>query len=91
MRTCCSAIVAVSPRTHARCALRRAFRSGRFSVVRGAVYLKEGNKYAVKVVENNSLGDEENLDALETEVRSPPTQGVAAAAASARHCSSGVL
>jgi len=36
--------------------------------VRGAVYLKEGNKYAVKVVENNSLGDEENLDALETEI-----------------------
>lgn len=43
-------------------------RSGRFSVVKGALHLKERSKYAVKVVENKSLGDEENLEALETEV-----------------------
>ena len=45
-------------------------RSGRFSVVNSAVHLKEKCKYAVKVVENKSLTDEENLEALETEVRS---------------------
>ena len=45
-----------------------AARSGRFSVVRSAVHLAEKAKYAVKVVENKSLGDEENLEALETEV-----------------------
>jgi len=43
-------------------------RSGRFSVVKGALHLKERSKYAVKVVENKSLGDEENLEALETEI-----------------------
>ena len=42
---------------------------GRFSVVQAAVHKKEGAKYAIKVVENDSLGDEENLEALETEVR----------------------
>lgn len=41
---------------------------GRFSVVKGALHLKERSKYAVKVVENKSLGDEENLEALETEI-----------------------
>lgn len=41
---------------------------GRFSVVRGALHLKEKAKYAVKVVENESLADEENLEALETEI-----------------------
>ena len=55
-------------------------RSGRFSVVNSAVHLKEKCKYAVKVVENKSLTDEENLEALETEVR-------AAAAAAQRRCS----
>lgn len=43
-------------------------RRGRFSVVRGALHRKEKSKYAVKVVENKSLSDEENLEALETEV-----------------------
>ena len=43
-------------------------RSGRFSVVQSAVHLREKAKYAVKVVENKSLGDEENLEALETEI-----------------------
>ena len=37
-------------------------------MVRAAVHLTEGAKYAVKVVENKSLEDEENLEALETEV-----------------------
>jgi hypothetical protein len=41
---------------------------GRFSVVNSAVHLKENAKYAVKVVENKSLADEENLEALETEI-----------------------
>jgi serine/threonine protein kinase len=41
---------------------------GRFSVVQSAVHLKEKARYAVKVVENKSLGDEENLEALETEI-----------------------
>ena len=39
-------------------------------MVNSAVHLKEKCKYAVKVVENKSLTDEENLEALETEVRS---------------------
>ena len=42
---------------------------GRFSVVQAATHKKEGAKYAVKVVENDSLGDEENLEALETEIK----------------------
>jgi len=41
---------------------------GRFSVVKSATHLKENAKYAVKVVENKSLTDEENLEALETEI-----------------------
>lgn len=41
---------------------------GRFSVVKSAMHLKENTRYAVKVVENKSLGDEENLEALETEI-----------------------
>lgn len=41
---------------------------GRFSVVRSATHKKEGATYAVKVVENSSLTDEENLEALETEI-----------------------
>lgn len=41
---------------------------GRFSVVQAATHKKENAKYAVKVVENDSLGDEENLEALETEI-----------------------
>jgi len=41
---------------------------GRFSVVKCATHLKEKAKYAVKVVENKSLTDEENLEALETEI-----------------------
>ena len=47
-------------------------RSGRFSVVRQATHLKENVGYAVKEVENESLDDEENLEALETEVRPKP-------------------
>lgn len=42
---------------------------GRFSVVQAATHKKEGARYAVKVVENDSLGDEENLEALETEIK----------------------
>ena len=42
---------------------------GRFSVVQAATHKKEKAKYAVKVVENDSLGDEENLEALETEIK----------------------
>jgi len=42
---------------------------GRFSVVRGAIHLKENVGYAVKEVENESLDDEENLEALETEIK----------------------
>ena len=42
---------------------------GRFSVVQAATHKTEGAKYAVKVVENDSLGDEENLEALETEIK----------------------
>jgi serine/threonine protein kinase len=41
---------------------------GRFSVVQAATHIKENAKYAIKVVENDSLNDEENLEALETEV-----------------------
>ena len=44
-------------------------RRGRFSVVQAAIHKKEGARYAVKVVENDSLGDEENLEALETEIK----------------------
>ena len=78
-----------SGRTYA-CA-RACIRSGRFSVVQSAEHLKEGTKYAVKVVENKSLSDEENLEALETEVRSrrhrhrPSRTIVAAATAVPRH------
>jgi len=42
---------------------------GRFSVVRSALHNKEDARYAVKVVENASLSDEENLEALETEIK----------------------
>lgn len=42
---------------------------GRFSVVCSALHNKENEHYAVKVVENESLADEENLEALETEIR----------------------
>jgi len=42
---------------------------GRFSVVKQATHLKEGVGYAVKEVENDSLDDEENLEALETEIQ----------------------
>jgi len=41
---------------------------GRFSIVQHSVHLKEQVPYAAKVVENKSLGDEENLEALETEI-----------------------
>lgn len=43
-------------------------RSGRFSEVKSAIHTGEGLTYAVKVVANESLGDEENLEALETEI-----------------------
>ena len=46
----------------------RAYR-GRFSVVQAAVHKGEGTRYAIKVVENDSLSDEENLEALETEIK----------------------
>eukprot|EP00964_Phaeocystis_antarctica_P027804 scaffold15679_cov66-Phaeocystis_antarctica.AAC.7 len=42
---------------------------GRFSVVQAATHKQEGSRYAVKVVENSSLDDEENLEALETEIK----------------------
>jgi len=42
---------------------------GRFSVVRQATHLRENVGYAVKEVENESLDDEENLEALETEIK----------------------
>jgi len=42
---------------------------GRFSVVKQATHLKENIGYAVKEVENESLDDEENLEALETEIK----------------------
>jgi len=41
---------------------------GRFSVVQSAIHKKENARYAIKVVENDSLSDEENLEALETEI-----------------------
>ena len=41
---------------------------GRFSVVQAATHKVEGSRYAVKVVENGTLDDEENLEALETEI-----------------------
>ena len=34
-----------------------------------AVHLKEKVDYAIKVVENGDLTDEENLEALETEIK----------------------
>ena len=40
--------------------------------MQNALHIKERVNYAVKVVENQSLSDEENLEALETEVRPPP-------------------
>ena len=52
--------------------------SGRFSVVKSAVHNKEKVSYAVKVVDNKSLSDDENLEALETEVRAPPPQRLSA-------------
>ena len=62
-----SAASSLGGRSHrrVRCSPRR---SGRFSVVRSAVHHAEQAKYAVKVVENMSLSDEENLEALETEI-----------------------
>ena len=42
---------------------------GRFSVVQAATHKGERARYAVKVVENSSLDDEENLEALETEIK----------------------
>ena len=42
---------------------------GRFSVVQAATHKVEGSRYAVKVVENITLDDEENLEALETEIK----------------------
>ena len=57
--------------------------SGRFSVVKSAVHNKEKVSYAVKVVDNKSLSDDENLEALETEVRAPPPQRLSGLAASA--------
>lgn len=42
---------------------------GRFSVVCAATHKKENARYAVKIVENESLNDEENLEALETEIK----------------------
>lgn len=41
---------------------------GRFSVVQHSVHLVEKVQYAAKVVENKSLTDDENLEALETEI-----------------------
>jgi|UniRef100_A0A6U5DNC8 calcium/calmodulin-dependent protein kinase I len=41
---------------------------GRFSVVFDAAHLAENASYAVKEVKNESLHDEENLEALETEI-----------------------
>jgi len=42
---------------------------GRFSVVQAATHKQEGSRYAVKVVDNSSLDDEENLESLETEIK----------------------
>lgn len=42
---------------------------GRFSVVQKANHKTESKFYAVKVVVNESLNDEENLEALETEIK----------------------
>jgi len=42
---------------------------GRFSTVRHATHKKEKVGYAIKEVENESLDDEENLEALETEIK----------------------
>jgi len=41
---------------------------GRFSVVKSALHNKENSKYAVKEVANETLTDDENLEALETEI-----------------------
>ena len=60
--------------TTARCcprSLNTLLRRGRFSIVQSALHLKENAHYAVKVVENTSLSDEENLEALETEAPPP--------------------
>ena len=38
-------------------------------MVQAAVHKGEGTRYAIKVVENDSLSDEENLEALETEIK----------------------
>ena len=46
-------------------------------MVQSAKHLESGLKYAVKVVENKSLGDEENLEALETEVTPTGGTGIA--------------
>ena len=37
--------------------------------MQAAVHVREQAQYAVKVVENKSLSDEENLEALETEIK----------------------
>jgi len=42
---------------------------GRFSVVQRAKHKQENVSYAIKVVVNESLSDEENLEALETEIK----------------------
>lgn len=42
---------------------------GRFSTVRAAESVGSGRRYALKVVENAALNDEEHLEALEQEVR----------------------
>lgn len=42
---------------------------GRFSTVRAAESLGTGKRFALKVVENASLNDDENLEALEQEVK----------------------
>lgn len=53
-----------------------------------STHKKEGVEYAAKVVENKSLADEENLEALETEVRfGTPASGLS----NARECFSPLL
>lgn len=42
---------------------------GRFSVVQFATHIKEDSTYAVKLVKNEELEDEENMEALETEIK----------------------
>jgi calcium/calmodulin-dependent protein kinase I len=41
---------------------------GRFSVVQRATHLKEQATYAIKLVKNEELEDDENMEALETEI-----------------------